>query len=453
MDKRAHSLDTEPPIAMTMPNRPKSPPLAFQMTSNDALVAPEQPTFPSQMPFHAPDYLTNSSASYKSDPLDISSPMEQDLQSQVKKQAEALRLQHQAFVVERECWEMERERLYRRIASLEGLLKSPKGHRSVYSPPDTLPDERRSRLHDQGSPLHSPARSPVISTLVNGNSSHAAPQQQHRSSSASACSRLPSIAEHDASPQDEKRASSINREAAPKHISLPGQAVPVKSIIASFEDELEVKVDMDEELPASPPATRQVLSPPPAEYRKDAGHTPLRIPSRPESSDSATRPSAFLGALEATPTRSNTHRNMSIATDDEDVALSGPLRLPELPSNPGSENFTMDALTARLQYIEEHPDESLPLAMSARFALDSESDVDDSETTVKNDKHEDASLKDTPSLSHGETSAAAVSPPPASETSQSLSDQELEFHDRGGIKLKQKTSMNFGAPFGQLRVK
>ncbi|PSK34939.1 hypothetical protein B9Z65_1522 [Elsinoe australis] len=444
------SQDNEPPLLM--PNRPKSPPLAFQMTSNDALVAPSQPTFPSQMPFHAPDYLTSSSATFKSDPYEISSPMEQDLHGQVRKQAEALRLQHQAFVVERECWEMERERLYKRIASLEGLLKSPKGHRSVHSPPDTVRDERNDCRSDRNSYLNSPARSPVISPFGNGNSTFTAPQ--HRGSSASATSRLPSIAEHDASPREEKKVSFIKRDSAPKHISMPTSMpsnIPAKSVLDTFEDELEVKADMEDDLPPSPPATRQVLSPPPPEYRRDAGHTPLRMPSRPVSSDSATRGSAFLDTLEVTPTRVNTERNRTMSQDSEDdIALSGPLRLPELPGKPTSENFTMEALTAKLQYIGEHPDENQPLALTARSNEDSESDVDDSDMTVKIPKEIELPPKDTPSLSQGDTSAAEMSPPPASESSQSLSDQD--FHDRGGIVLKKKTSINFGAPFGQLRM-
>lgn len=102
--------------------------MAFQMTSNDALIAPRDYTQPSQMPFHSPDYLNAASASINHE-FEITSPMELDLQGQVRKQAEALKLQHQAFVVERECWEMEKGRLYRRIAALETLLRSPKGPR------------------------------------------------------------------------------------------------------------------------------------------------------------------------------------------------------------------------------------------------------------------------------------------------------------------------------------
>ncbi|KAF2220193.1 hypothetical protein BDZ85DRAFT_267324 [Elsinoe ampelina] len=416
MANRFMSFENESPIAMPKPQ--KSPPLAFQMTSNDSLVAPSQPTYPSQFRLSAPDYLNNSSATSKLDPYEVTSPMEQDLQSQVRKQMEALRLQHQAFVVERECWEMERERLYKRIASLEGLLKSPKGH--------------------------SPARSPVISPFPNDKATTSNPlPASHRASNTSS-SRLPSIAEHEASPREERKVSFIKRDAAPKFIDIQP-----KSVIDSLVDELEVQADLDDEQPPSPPATRQVLSPPPPEYRRDAGHTPLRIPSRPQSSDSTNRGSLLVEALEATPTRRNTARNKSMTSDDEeDICLSGPLRLPELPSKPSSENVTMDALTARLQYIEEHPDESQPLVLSARFNRDDESEVDESDLTIVPPQTGDPT-KDTPSLSQGEASAAEMSPPPASESSQA---QEDDFQDNGGIRLKKKTSCNFGAPFGQLRM-
>jgi hypothetical protein len=57
------------------------------------------------------------------------SPAENDLQAQLDKLHQALTLQHQAFVAERESWQMERGRMHRRIAALEGLLKSPNGVR------------------------------------------------------------------------------------------------------------------------------------------------------------------------------------------------------------------------------------------------------------------------------------------------------------------------------------
>lgn len=51
------------------------------------------------------------------------------MQAQLDKLNEALRLQHQAFVAERESWQMERDRMHRRVTALESLLKSPNGQR------------------------------------------------------------------------------------------------------------------------------------------------------------------------------------------------------------------------------------------------------------------------------------------------------------------------------------
>jgi hypothetical protein len=51
------------------------------------------------------------------------------MQAQLDKLNDALRLQNQAFVAERESWQMERDRMHRRIVALEALLKSPNGQR------------------------------------------------------------------------------------------------------------------------------------------------------------------------------------------------------------------------------------------------------------------------------------------------------------------------------------
>jgi len=56
-----------------------------------------------------------------------------DLQLQIIKQSEALQLQHDAFKIERDCWNIEKDRLYKRISSLEILLNYPKCHRYISS--------------------------------------------------------------------------------------------------------------------------------------------------------------------------------------------------------------------------------------------------------------------------------------------------------------------------------
>jgi len=103
--------------------------MAFQMTSNDTLIAPTMyPNHQSQMAFQSPQYIFSPGTQQKLE-YQLEDPMQQELQAQIQKQAEALRLQHQAFAVERECWDLERDRLYRRVMALESLLKAANGHR------------------------------------------------------------------------------------------------------------------------------------------------------------------------------------------------------------------------------------------------------------------------------------------------------------------------------------
>ena len=123
-----HMAESTTKPAATKPA--KSPPLAFQVTSNDSLVAPINPSATMGI-FHSPDSTTSPSAQNKLSSFGQSDYNERQLQIQVHKQAEALRLQQLAFAAERECWDFERDRLYRRILSLENLLKSVNGHRYV----------------------------------------------------------------------------------------------------------------------------------------------------------------------------------------------------------------------------------------------------------------------------------------------------------------------------------
>lgn len=53
----------------------------------------------------------------------------QALQAIIDKQSEALRQLHKGFNAERESWDLERERFFERIHSLEQLLKNGEHHR------------------------------------------------------------------------------------------------------------------------------------------------------------------------------------------------------------------------------------------------------------------------------------------------------------------------------------
>ena len=94
-----------------------------------------------------------------------------------------------------------------------------------------------------------------------------------------------------------------------------------------------------------------------------AGHTPLK----------ATRPPTpplqkmSVDGIEDTPTRNNTHLNAFLSQstpEDEDKELKGPLSMPELPNQPDETNFTLEALSQRLERIVSHPDEAKPMIFS-----------------------------------------------------------------------------------------
>jgi hypothetical protein len=74
-----------------------------------------------------------------------------------------------------------------------------------------------------------------------------------------------------------------------------------------------------------------------------------------------------LDGVEDTPTRNNTHINAFLTRsndEEEDVALKGPLNMPELPNQPNETNFTLDALSKRLERIEQNPEEGRPMVFA-----------------------------------------------------------------------------------------
>ncbi|CAD0099325.1 unnamed protein product [Aureobasidium mustum] len=346
---------------------PKSPPLAFQVTSNDSLWAPS---------FNP---MAMQSLSQVSSPYFLgTSPTENDMQAQLDKLNEALRLQHQAFVAERESWQMERDRMQRRVSALESLLKSPNGQ--------------------------SPALSPQ-------NGVKPAPSQ------------LPSIAEVDTSRLSPEMPR-VKRDAAPVHIDIPTLADA-----SVFDSDAPLTEVLHGDLPASPPTTRNILSPPPPANLRHAGHTPLKAP----------RPGEFSPALSIrsdkltdTPTRANTLMNEVMSQDDgagEDRSLKGPLHMPSLPCNPGAENFTVDMLDAKLKDISEHPEENQPIVcQSTILALDEPSEA----FPVPNEKVDSASC---------DSKEKAESP-----SAESKDKDALDV----GIRLRTKMSSNFGAPLGSM---
>jgi hypothetical protein len=356
------------------------------MTSNDALWAPV--TNPMAM----------QSLSQVSSPYFLAtSPAENDMQAQLDKLNDALRLQNQAFVAERESWQMERDRMHRRIVALEALLKSPNGQRST--PTNTT-------ITSTSLILCSPARSPAMSPQ---NGLRPGPPQ------------LPSIAEVDTarlSPELPR----IKRDAAPAHIDIP-----TLQDASVFDDDADLKDVLQGDLPASPPTTRNILSPPPPANLRHAGHTPLKAP----------RPGDFSPALSIrsdkvtdTPTRTNTHMNEVMSQDDgadEDRPLKGPLHMPSLPCNPGAENFTMEMLDAKLKDIFEHPEENEPLACRGTLVI--QEDDPSEPSSAPGDKVDSA--RDKTEIT----------------TTESKDKDDL---DNGGIRLRTRPCSNFGAPLGSM---
>lgn len=116
-------VETPPALA---PKRAKSPPMAFERTSNDALAPRISPPFQNIDPF-------TSASTHIMSPNGSAYPGSPDLQALVHKQANAISQLHLAFAAEREAWQYERENLYQRISSLEKLLVTNSGHRCVQS--------------------------------------------------------------------------------------------------------------------------------------------------------------------------------------------------------------------------------------------------------------------------------------------------------------------------------
>ena len=176
--------------------------------------------------------------------------------------------------------------------------------------------------------------------------------------------RLSSIAE-----DENNEPLSHRRDGAPTSIDLPGRPpVPALSLRKSSRSQQESSVSFDgdvqiEEIPLAPPATTRNLSPPPLGNRVMAGHTPMKTTrtSTPPPQD------MNMDGMEDTPTRNNTQMNVFLTRsndEEEDMALRGPLNLPELPNKPDDTNFTLEALSKRLERIEMHPEEGKPMVFS-----------------------------------------------------------------------------------------
>ncbi|KAK3676202.1 hypothetical protein LTR78_003952 [Recurvomyces mirabilis] len=381
---------------------PKSPALAFEPTSNDSL-APRIPS-PSKQTEKSSQSLGPQSIT------GIMSPRgEQDLQVIVDQQASAMDRLHEAFAAERQVWNLEKDWLHQRIASLEQLLKT--------------------RDH------HSPAKSPVmspLSTVFNGNGIISSPQSRAMSGTP----HLPSIAEDDGI---QPMPLSRRRDGAPVSIDFSRRPpVPAVTLARSSRSQRQSSVSFDQEIrvdevPISPPTSAMPMSPLSPANRAEAGHTPLKAADRPSTPPPG---KMTFDGIEDTPTRNNTHINLMLTRsneDEDDVLLKGPLCMPELPNQPDASNFTLEALSKRLEQVARSPEESRPTIynepspgmLSPKEPAPLDSAVSD---------HPHSASQHSPAISPGSLAPAAEAP------------QELY----NGVKLKKKPSVNFGAPFGQL---
>ncbi|KAK5108771.1 hypothetical protein LTR62_007831 [Meristemomyces frigidus] len=403
MDALSESASTvSPPPTDSIP---KSPPLAFSRTSNDSLAPFTSIPLQSQRSTQSESDL---SSPRSRSALSIMGLTESDLQKVVDQQSSAIDRLHDAFGAERQAWVSEKAWLYQRISSLEQLLKT--------------------RDH------HSPAKSPVMSPSNGMASSNGITSPLSRA--VHSTPKLPVIAEDDSIlplPLSQRR------EGAPQTIDLNARPpVPAATLARSSRSQRASSVSFDEDIktddvPISPPTTAMPGSPIPQAYRANAGHTPLKC----------TRPSTpplwkmSLDGIEDTPTRNNTQINLMLTKsheDEGDFPLTGPLSMPELPNQPDETNFTLEALSRRLEQVARSPELSRP--------------------TIYNEPSpgmlspaEPANLDDIMAShsQHSSQRSSAVSPgslPPVV-----AEPAEEQFN---GVKLKKKPSVNFGAPFGQL---
>lgn len=110
------------------PKRAKSPPMAFERTSNDALAPRISPPFS----YHNIDPFTSTSSStHIMSPNGSAYTGSPDLQALVNKQANFIAHLHLTSDMERDLWRHEKEALHQRINQLEKLISTNNGHRCV----------------------------------------------------------------------------------------------------------------------------------------------------------------------------------------------------------------------------------------------------------------------------------------------------------------------------------
>lgn len=144
---------TSPFTQQSVPKTPKSPPLAFQKTSNDALA-----------PFISSSVQLDPLASPPTANMGLHQGDAGALQRVVEKQASAIKALHVAFDAEREAWIAERDSLYQRIGSLEKLLMAGNSHR--YVPAEWRTADVHSNRRGTARPSHPPSHPRTAATTA-----------------------------------------------------------------------------------------------------------------------------------------------------------------------------------------------------------------------------------------------------------------------------------------------
>lgn len=141
--------------------------------------------------------------------------------------------------------------------------------------------------------------------------------------------------------------------------------------------------------------------------------------------------------------------------------------MPELPNQPNDTNFTLEALSKKLEMIEQHPEQGTSRPMifnepSPGLASPAEPAATDAVSPKPHDRfrqNSEAPLAPSSTRMYESgsdlPSNALVSPSsnlsPLAKHASREEQYEEQVHadfESGGIRLKKKASVNFGAPFG-----
>jgi hypothetical protein len=180
----------------------------------------------------------------------------------------------------------------------------------------------------------------------------------------------------------------------------------------------------NEDVVLPPPSTVNVLSPPPENYLRHAGHTPGLLTGDPSVLMNILSPRDDSTPKQLVPIRPHMHHHEAAHHEEtkEDRSLKGPLGLGTKPEN------TLDVLQKldeKLQDVKDHPEQLKPAVLKTIAHADEGTENEDPA-----DKKAEKNKRWSPHKSAGDAFDAGIP---------------------DGPRLKLKQSLNFGAPLGSLR--